>query len=169
MIKLIACIGPNGELGFNNDLIYHNKQDMKFFKERTSNSVVIMGKNTFDSLGAWPLPNRINVVLSEEEFSCPNTLIWNMPLQNAISNAQALFPMLDIYIIGGAYVYNQAIEKRLIDEVLVTEMFEPKQADVFINKQKLNENYEVFSVLKVLSENDKDIGLILKMKRREQK
>jgi dihydrofolate reductase len=89
-----------------------------------------------------------------------------MPLQNAISNAQALFPMLDIYIIGGAYVYNQAIEKQLVDEVLITEMFEPKQADVFIDKQKLNENYEVFSVLKVLSENDKDVGLILKMKRR---
>jgi dihydrofolate reductase len=166
MIKLITCIGPNGELGLNNDLIYRNKQDMKFFKEQTLDSVVIMGKNTFDSLGAWPLPNRVNVVLSEEEFSCPSTLVWNMPLQNAISNAQALFPMLDIYIIGGAYVYNQAIEKQLVDEVLITEMFEPKQADVFIDKQKLNENYKVLSVLKVLSENDKDIGLILKMKRR---
>lgn len=167
MIKLIACIGPNGELGSNNDLIYRNKQDMKFFKEQTSDNVVIMGKNTFDSLGAWPLPNRVNVVLSEEKFSCPNTLVWNMSLENAISNAQALFPMLDIYIIGGAYVYNQAIEKQLVDEVLITEMFNPKQADVFIDKQKLNENYEVLSVLKVLSENDKDIGLILKMKRRK--
>ena len=92
-----------------------------------------------------------------------------MTLQNAILNAQVQFPMLDIYIIGGAFVYNQAIEKQLVEEVLITEMFEPKQADVFIDKQKLNENYEVFSVLEVLSENDKDIGLILKMKRREQK
>ena len=167
MVKLIACIGPNGELGFKNDLIYRNKQDMEFFKEQTTDNVVIMGKNTFDSIGAWPLPDRVNVVLSEESFSCPNTLVWNMSLESAISNAKALFPMLDIYIIGGAYVYNQAIEKQLVDEILITEMFNPKQADVFIDKQKLNENYEPLSVLKVISENDKDVGLILKMKRRK--
>ena len=167
MVKLIACIGPNGELGLNNDLIYRNKQDMEFFKEQTTDNVVIMGKNTFDSIGAWPLQNRINVVLSEENFSCPNTIVWDLPLEIAILNAQALFPMLDIYIIGGAYVYNQAIEQQLVDEILITQMFDSKRADVFIDRQKLNENYEPLSVLKVISENDKDVGLILKMKRRK--
>ena len=66
MIKLIACIGPNGELGLNNDLIYHNKRDMKFFREQTRENIVIMGKNTFKSIGSKPLPDRINIILSAE-------------------------------------------------------------------------------------------------------
>ena len=119
MIKLIACIGPNGELGLNNDLIYHNKRDMKFFREQTKENIVIMGKNTFKSIGSKPLPDRINIVLTEESESYPGVLTWNMPLENALRNAKAWFPMLDIYIIGGAYVYNQAIEQRLPDELLL--------------------------------------------------
>ena len=47
---LIAAVGKNGELGKNNDLIWHIKEDMKFFKEKTINHHVLMGKNTFLSL-----------------------------------------------------------------------------------------------------------------------
>ena len=66
MIKLIACIGPNGELGKGNDLVYDNDEDMEFFRVTTSGHVVIMGYNTFLSIGSRPLPNRKNIVLTEE-------------------------------------------------------------------------------------------------------
>ena len=47
MISIIAAIGKNGELGKNNDLIWHLPGDLKFFKETTLNHPVIMGYNTY--------------------------------------------------------------------------------------------------------------------------
>ena len=49
-VSMIAAIGKNNELGKNNDLIWHFKEDMKFFRETTSGSTVIMGRKTFESL-----------------------------------------------------------------------------------------------------------------------
>ena len=60
---LIAAVGKNGELGKNNDLIWHIKEDMKFFKEKTINHHVLMGKNTFLSLPSM-LKNRTHIVLT---------------------------------------------------------------------------------------------------------
>lgn len=166
MIKLIVCSGPNGELGLNNELIYHNKKDMKFFKEQTTNNVVIMGKNTYESIGR-PLPDRINIVLTDSPQHYPGVLEWNMPLKNAIMNANAMFPMLDIFIIGGAYVYNQAIEQKLADEVLLTQMYQRKEADAFIDMTKINENYYVEDLVEILS-NEDDMAIIYKLVRREE-
>lgn len=166
MIKLIACIGPNGELGLNNDLIYHNKKDMKFFREQTIENIVIMGKNTFESLNFKPLSDRINIVLIDEPIYYPGVLTWNMPLEDALNKAQELFPMLDVYIIGGAYVYNQAIEQGLADELLLTRMYEKKDADVFIDVAKIDEKYYIEDLLDVLSEDD--MAIIYKYVRREE-
>lgn len=166
MIKLIACIGPNGELGLNNDLIYHNKKDMKFFREQTKENIVIMGKNTFKSIGSKPLPDRINIVLTEEPGFYPGVLTWDMPLENALRTAKAWFPMLDIYIIGGAYVYNQAIEQSLPDELLLTQMYESKEADTFIDPQKIGEKYYIVDLIDILP-ND-DMAVIYKYVRREE-
>ena len=167
MVKLIACIGPNGELGLNNDLIYHNKRDMKFFREQTRENVVIMGKNTFKSIGSKPLPDRINIVLAEDSESYSGVLTWNMPLETALRNAKAWFPTLDIYIIGGAYVYNQAIEQRLPDELLLTKMYQAKEADVFVDIVKINENYYIEDLIDILSDED-DMAIIYKLVRREE-
>jgi dihydrofolate reductase len=167
MIKLIVCAGPNGELGLNNELIYHNKRDMKFFREQTRENIVIMGKNTFKSIGSKPLPDRINIVLTEETGFYPGVLTWNMPLENALRTAKAWFPMLDIYIIGGAYVYNQAIEQKLADEMLLTQMYQRKEADTFIDMTKINENYYVEDLVEILSDED-DMAIIYKLVRREE-
>lgn len=166
MVKLIACIGPNGELGLNNDLIYHNKKDMKFFKDQTMNNVVIMGRKTFASLNCKPLPNRINIVLTSQELVCPGVLFWNIPLGNAIENAKEIFPMCDICIIGGALIYNQAIEQKLADELFITRMIKEKPADTYINIEMLESNYKDFVTVDVLMEDKNDIGVIYKMIRR---
>lgn len=88
-----------------------------------------------------------------------------MPLENALRTAKAWFPMLDIYIIGGAYVYNQAIEQGLADELLLTKMYEKKNADVFIDVSKIDEKYYIEDLLDILSEDD--MAIIYKYVRRE--
>ena len=62
-VSMIAAVGKNLELGKNNDLIWHFKEDMKFFKNTTMGHTVVMGKNTYNSLPG-DLPGRKMIVLS---------------------------------------------------------------------------------------------------------
>ena len=68
MIKIITCIDLNGNIGKDNDLLFHLKADMQFFRKTTMDKIVVMGKNTYKSLNCKPLPKRLNVVLTDEEF-----------------------------------------------------------------------------------------------------
>ena len=62
-IEMIAAVGKNYELGKNNELIWHFREDMQFFKKTTMGATVIMGRKTFESLPK-ALPNRRNIVIS---------------------------------------------------------------------------------------------------------
>lgn len=114
MVKMIVCIDKEGNIGKDNDLLFHMKEDMKFFKESTTNSIVVMGYNTWLSIGEKSLPNRKNIVLTDvpigtvEISTNLEETIWKYEEEN------------DIYIIGGAYVYNYALANNLIDEILIT-------------------------------------------------
>ncbi|MBQ1528282.1 dihydrofolate reductase [Candidatus Saccharibacteria bacterium] len=102
--SLIACIGKNNELGKNNDLIFHFKEDMQFFRNTTKNHTVVMGYNTWLSLGEKPLPNRKSLIVTHKTLT-------NLPA------GTAQIPDLDefikehedddeeIFIIGGAKIY----------------------------------------------------------------
>ena len=63
MFSLIVAVGENNEIGKNNQLLWHIPEDLKNFKKITMGKTVIMGKNTYKSIGK-PLPNRKNIVLS---------------------------------------------------------------------------------------------------------
>ena len=62
-IKLICAISKNNVIGNENKLPWNIPEDLKRFKELTSNNWIVMGRKTFDSIGR-PLPNRKNIVLS---------------------------------------------------------------------------------------------------------
>ena len=115
MVKMILCIDLNGSIGKNNDLLFKMKEDMKFFREQTKNNIVVMGYNTWLSLGEKPLPNRANIVMTEKTIKNIQT---STDLISVIEDYKK-YPQ-DIFIIGGAYVYNQALKLNLIDEILVT-------------------------------------------------
>ena len=66
MITIIAAIGNNNELGKNNDLIWHLPADLKRFKKITSGHTILMGRNTFESIGK-PLPNRTSIVITRNK------------------------------------------------------------------------------------------------------
>ena len=168
MIKLIACIGPNGELGKDNDLVYHNKEDMAFFRQTTMNSIVVMGKNTFLSLDSKMLPHRVNVVLSEEKLDVPGLVQFNnKTLKQVLQYLQSInYADNDIYIIGGAYIYNQAIKEGLADELLLTTMHDKVDADTFIDIKQIKEKYEISHILDSVKENGKVVGEIVKLQRR---
>lgn len=137
MIKIIVAVDENGSIGKDNDLLYYIKDDLKNFKNLTSGNIVVMGKNTWDSLPVKPLPNRENIVLTttNKELIGAKVLSSFEELESYLKNTEK-----DIYIIGGASIYNQVIENKLVDEAHVTFVKDiVKDADKFIDIDKLKE------------------------------
>lgn len=129
MITIIAAIANKNALGKNNQLIWHLPEDLKRFKKITSGHPIIMGRKTFESLGR-PLPNRTNIVITRnKEFSFKGAVVVDS-LEKAIEKAQNINK--NIFIIGGANIYKQAILKA--DRLDVTLVHHTFDADVFFPK-----------------------------------
>lgn len=124
MISIIAAIGKNNELGLNNDLIWHLPNDLKFFKEKTLNQNIVMGYNTFVSLGRV-LPSRKHIVLSFEKVRLPLEVIQF----NNLEDLNNYIKDKDVFIIGGASMYKQFIDKA--DKLYLTEIDNTHKADVY--------------------------------------
>ncbi|NLI36441.1 MAG: dihydrofolate reductase [Bacteroidales bacterium] len=116
-IIIIAAIDRAGAIGYKNQLLFHLSADLKRFKELTIGHTVIMGRHTFESLPKGALPNRRNIVLSSNsELLLPNVEIFSS-LELAIAHSS---DDEKIFIIGGAEVYKQAIERA--DQLYLTEI-----------------------------------------------
>ena len=115
MISIIAAIGKNRELGKDNKLLWHISEDFKRFKDLTSGHIVIMGRKTYESLPEKfrPLPNRTNIVVTRNSnFTTINQLIVVGSIEEAIESAKSKIqnPNSEIFIIGGASIYEQGIK-----------------------------------------------------------
>ena len=128
MITIIAAIGKNGELGKNNDLIWHLPNDLQRFKQVTTGHHIIMGRKTFESLGK-PLPNRTTIIITRN----PNFKVEGCIIVNSLDKAlKAAKPDPNPYILGGAQIYKQAIKiADFLDLTLVDAAFD---ADAFFPK-----------------------------------
>ena len=109
MITIIAAIGANKELGKDNDLIWHLPADLKRFKKVTTGHAIIMGRNTFESIGK-PLPNRRSIIITRNPSYKKEGCEVVHSLEDAI---ELIHDQDDAFIIGGAQIYNEAMEKNL--------------------------------------------------------
>lgn len=125
IISMIAAVGKNAELGKGNDLIWHFKEDMKFFKETTMGNTVIMGRKTFESLPK-ALPNRKNIVITNnKDYSAEGAVVVHSP-----DEALALAESEEVFIIGGGRIYSRFLP--LADKLYLTEIeAECASADTF--------------------------------------
>lgn len=100
MFSLIACIGKNRELGKEGKLIFRFKEDMQFFREKTTGHKIVMGRKTWESLPG-KLPGRTNIVVSRHDFDGPDEIIHD--LADFIEKNRDADE--EIFIIGGGMVY----------------------------------------------------------------
>lgn len=114
-VSIIAAIGKNNELGKNNDLVWHFKDDMKFFKETTTGSTVIMGRKTFESLPK-ALPNRRNIVISSnKDYKAQGAEVYTSS-KAALKACEGE----NVFIIGGGRVYKELLP--IADKLYLTEI-----------------------------------------------
>ena len=132
--SIIAAVGKNNELGKAGDLVFHIKEDMKFFKNTTTGHSVIMGYNTWKSLGK-KLPNRKNIVVSYEPVEEADATVTD--LQDYIVKNQD--SREEIFVIGGGMLYKQMLEHA--NTLYLTEIDATAEADTFFpefDKSKYN-------------------------------
>lgn len=127
MITIIAAIGLNNELGKDNDLIWHLPADLRRFKKITSGHTIIMGRNTFESIGK-PLPNRRSIIITRNISYKKDGCDVVHSLEEAI---ELIKDQKNAFIIGGAQIYKEAIEKKLVDQLDITKVHQNFDADVF--------------------------------------
>lgn len=145
-INLIVACGNDGQIGLNNKLLWHIPEDFKNFKKLTSNHVIIMGRNTFESLPRM-LPDRIHIVISSKDLERKENLYVVKSLQEAIEKAKEFlyFKEEQVWIIGGGKVYQECLEKKLIDRIYLSLVDYNGPADTYINLYYLNNFNLIFS------------------------
>ena len=125
-LNIIAAVAANSAIGYENQLLYWLPNDLKRFKALTTGHTIVMGRRTFESLPKGALPNRRNIVLSRSGQSFPGCETY-ASLAEALAHCT---PAEEVYIIGGATVYEQALP--LADRLCLTEIDDtPAQADAF--------------------------------------
>lgn len=130
MIISILCVDKNYGIGKNNDLLFHLKKDMEFFREKTKNHMVFMGENTFLSFpGHAPLKNRVNVVLSQDVTHNYEGCVNIHNFDEFIKLLKEKGKTEDVFVIGGASIYKQTLP--YVDEVLLTKVDADGKATVF--------------------------------------
>jgi len=110
-MELIVACDETGLIGDGRTMLWHIPEDLKRFKELTTNHIVVMGRKTYDSLPSSPLPNRINVVISriiEPVIDISQNLyIANEPdARQILRDLTVKHPFKKIYIIGGGEIYD---------------------------------------------------------------
>lgn len=119
---MILATDIEGCIGYNNDLPYKFKEDLKNFKKLTTNGVVIMGRKTFESMGSRPLPNRINFILSKSMdvgFLVENTYVFNT-IEDLFDVIDSSYSEKNVWIIGGSEIYKQFLP--ICDEIYHTKI-----------------------------------------------
>lgn len=114
-ISIIAAVGRNLELGRGNDLIWHFKEDMKFFKETTMGSSVIMGRKTFESLPK-ALPGRKNIVITNNNSYSAEGAVTVHSVDEALKSADSQ----EVFVIGGGKIYELLLP--VADKLYLTEI-----------------------------------------------
>lgn len=115
-------------------LVVQSRLDMMFFKEKTIDNVVVMGKNTFNSLGnPNGLSNRLNIVLSSSGLECGDNVI-------VVANIDELLSIIarqekDVFIIGGKHLYESKELLSVVDGIYVTHFY-----DIFVDAEDKDNN-----------------------------
>lgn len=147
MIAGIVAVSKNGGIGLNNDLPWPRiPADMQWFRRITTNNIVVMGGNTWQSLPS-KLPGRVNVTVGKRSWDgCDHSYLT---LVDAITHLSSLYVGKDIFIIGGQQLYESSMD--LVEKFFVTAIDQEFTCDKFFNLTKVKNEFKN-SVVHTVSE-----------------
>ena len=152
-ISIISAIAENRVIGNKNKLPWHLPADFKWFKDRTSGKTIILGLNTFKSIGEKPLPNRKHIILSKDSIeNLPESCFWANSIEEALKIAKEVSPensdpsnssgqKQEVFVCGGAMVYKQFLP--LADKLYLTYIHHNFKGDTFFPEFSMSDWREV--------------------------
>jgi len=141
MISIIVAVADDNAIGANNNLLWHNSEDLRYFKRITNGHTVVMGRNTWDSIGR-PLPGRRNIVVSGAVSHLDGAEVYPT-LEAALKTAGAFSPEEEVFIIGGGQIYEQCLP--IADKLYLTVIHaQYPQATIFFPEIDYTQWHEVF-------------------------
>ena len=135
MISMIVAADENNVIGKDNQLIWHLPDDLKFFKRMTSGHAIIMGRNTYESVGK-PLPKRTNIIITRDQNYNAEGCVVVHSLEEALEEARKVDS--DPFIVGGEQIYRLALN--IADRVYLTRIHYQFEGDRHF--PALDENWE---------------------------
>jgi len=126
MISIIVAVSDDWGIGKDNELLWHISEDLKRFKRLTSGNVVIMGKKTWESLPKKPLPNRKNIVITDNLKETFENAITAYSIEDSLAKCT---PGEEIFIIGGGSIYRQFLP--MADQLFITHVHRKGPADIY--------------------------------------
>lgn len=139
-LSLIVAIDQNNAIGKDNQMLVHLPDDLRYFKQVTSGHSVIMGRKTFESLPKGALPNRRNIVISQNK----SLQFEGCEMVNCIEQAIRTTKGEDeVFVMGGGMIYQETIDHA--DKLYITHIHHKfENADVYFPAIDLSQWKEVW-------------------------
>lgn len=128
MISIIAAMDEKRGIGKNNQLLFKIPEDFKRMKQLTTGHPIIMGRKTFESIGR-ALPNRTNIIITRDQNYKVDGAVIVHSLEEAIEKAKESPGSEEIFIFGGAQIFEQALP--IVDRLYLTVVKGDFNADAF--------------------------------------
>lgn len=150
-MNLIVAADENWGIGKDGGLLTHLPGDLKYFKEKTTGKVVVMGRATLESLpGGKPLPQRTNIILTRDASFQKEGCIIVHSMQQLLTECAKYDPE-DVMIIGGEQIYMQLI--RQCERLFITKIFASFDADKHIMNVDKMQSFVLACESDVMEEN----------------
>lgn len=131
MISLIVAMDDDqliGKKDSSNGMPWHNKEDLKHFRETTINQTILMGYTTYQAIGR-PLPNRHTIIVSYEPFEDDR-----VEVRTSLTDVIQEYKEKDenLFICGGASIYQQSLP--LVDQLLISRIPGKHEGETYFPK-----------------------------------
>ena len=130
-VSLIVAMAENRVVGFKGGMPWHILEDLRYFKDKTQGHPVVMGRKTYEAIGA-ALPGRANIVVTRNrDFAAADADVVH-DLAAALEKARAIAEIEggeEVFVIGGAEIYAQAMNEA--GRIYLTEVHAEPTGDAF--------------------------------------
>jgi dihydrofolate reductase len=158
MIIGIVCVDKKWGIGKKNDLLFHLKKDMEFFKNTTMDSIVFCGYNTLLSFpGSKPLKGRSTICLCPKEVERDDCFCIH-DFDEAVKLIKEIAKTTNVFVIGGAMLYKSMLP--YYDEVCVNKVDADGEAEVFFPNLDEHPDYEPYQFLPVVEDEGHQTRLV---------
>lgn len=159
MIVGIVCVDENWGIGKKNDLLFHLKKDMEFFKHETCGKVVFCGYKTLLSFpGSKPLKGRSTICLCPEEIERDDCYCVH-DFNEAVKLVKEIAKTQNVYVVGGAMLYQSMTQ--YMDEVFVNKVYADGQAEVFFPNLDENPDFKIYYADEVVEDEGYQTQLVI--------